>query len=310
MDNSKKSSFIKTFIIAFIVIMIIATPLSTKVIGVLELIPGSIVLAEEVDFKILIPSDSQFFDAFTNTNRINILVLGVDNHNLTDTIMLASFDIDNKFIDIISIPRDTYYKGTATNKINAAYKGNPVNTALAVSKVLMHIPINYYISLDYQGVANIVDEIGGVPMDIQFHMKYDDPKCKPPLHIDIKPGPQVLDGKTSVEFLRFRQANKGSGYKGYPDADFGRIKAQQEFVKSAIKQSLGLNFRNAITAAFDNVESDVSIKTALYLATKAIGVDSENIRTYRLPLKSTNMQPDESGIADLLTEIYSLGVSD
>ena len=305
--------FLKTFLPALLIVMVIATPVFTKVGEVLELTPGDQdgpVLEDEINFTELIPTDSPFFDAFTNTNRVNILALGTDRNNLTDTIILVSFDVDNKLLDLISIPRDTYYyRGPgyidkAHHKINAAYRGNPVNTAKAVSEILMNIPINKYVLVSYDSVAVIVDEIGGVPMDIPFHMKYDDPRDTPPLHVDIKPGEQVLDGKTSVGFLRFRKGN--SGYRGYPDADLGRIKAQQEFLKSAAKESMGLNLFNIAKVAYKNVQSDMTLRETLYLATKVVGMDAESIRAYQIPVGGEDTRPDMQGIAEMLTEIYSI----
>ena len=312
-NSNEMLSFLKTFIATFLIIMVVGTPLFAKVGEVLDMTPGdenAPVLEEHVDFATLIPTDSPFFDAFMNTNRINILAIGVDHHNLTDTIILASFDIDNKYIDLISIPRDTYYyRGPgyldpAHHKINAVYRRNPVNTAKAVSEILWNIPINYYVELSYEGVARIVDSIGGVPMDIPFHMRYDDPKDTPPLRIDIKPGPQVLDGETSVKFLRFRRGNEG--YRGYPDADLGRIKAQQTFLKSAARQSLSFNLPDIARTAFESVNSDMTLRVALHLATRAIGIDPEDIRTYQIPVRGHDIRPDRQGIADMLTEIYSM----
>ncbi|MCL1809741.1 MAG: LCP family protein [Clostridiales bacterium] len=199
-SKSKAIMFGRTFLSVFLTVTIVLVPvfaMTGKVAEILDNTPGedgSPVLEEEVDFTELIPADSPLFDAFTNTNRINILAIGADRNNLTDTIMLVSFDVDNKFIDIISVPRDTYYyrgpgyADKAHHKINAAYRGDPVNTAKAVSEILMNIPINKYVLVSYEGVAAIVDEIGGVPMDIPFHMKYDDQWDRPPLHVDIKPG--------------------------------------------------------------------------------------------------------------------------
>jgi anionic cell wall polymer biosynthesis LytR-Cps2A-Psr (LCP) family protein len=141
-------------------------------------------------------------------------------------------------------------------------------------------------------------------MDIPFHMRYRDPLDTPPLFVDIEPGYQVLDGKKSVEFLRFRRGSPG--YRGYPDGDLGRIKAQQEFVKSAAKKSLSLDLPKIVQLAFENIQSDISIKAALYLGSKAIGIESENIRTYQIPVKGADIHPDKQGIADMLTEIYSM----
>jgi len=314
--NNEMSAFIKTFAIAFAAVLIIVTPAVAFMGKVLDATPGDDdgpVLAEEVKFGELIHPDSPFFDAFTNTKRVNILAMGVERNNLTDTIILASFDIENKFLDIISIPRDTYYyagpgyNDKAHHKINAQYRGNPINSAVAVSEILMNMPINYYALLSYEGVEKIIDEIGGVPMNVPFHMRYSDPYDKPPLYIDIPKGEQVLNGSQGVKLLRFRQANEDSGFQGYPDADLGRIKTQQEFIKNAIKKSLGLNLPNIVKVAFDNIESDVSIGTALNLASKIIGIEPENVRTYQIPLKGSDYRPDMQGIADMLTEIYSMG---
>jgi len=315
-ENNWRHTFIRTFLTAFLIVMVVATPLFAKMIEVLDMNPGGsdvLALEETIDFETLIDSDSPFFDAFTNANKVNIMLLGYNEfEGLTDTIMLVCYDLDYKQLDVISIPRDTYYYrgkgyiGDAHHKINAVYRKNAINTAVAVSEILMNIPINYYAVLNYTGTAAIVDSMDGVPMDITFHMKYDDPRDKPPLHIDIKPGYQVLDGKTSVEFLRFRKANKG--YRGYPDADLGRIKAQQDFIKSALRQCLSFDLPKIARTAFDNVDSDISLRAALYLASKAVGMSGEDIRTYTMPYSKVEyyVHPDKEGIAEMLTEIYSL----
>ena len=307
-DRKEMRIFVKTFAIALIVVMVVSTPLFARVGGILDLTPGdpdAPVLEATIDFAELIPTDSPFFDAFINTNRVNILVLGVDNHNLTDTIKLVSFDVDNRFLDVISIPRDTYFfRGSgfidrAHHKINAVWRGNSVNTAVAVSQILMNIPINYYVEVTYEGVENIINEIGGVPMHIERRMFYRDPFDSPPLVIDIPAGYQVLDGATSVHFLR---------YRGYADADLGRIRAQKDFLLSAARQSLSLNLPRIAESAFENVNSDMPLRTILFLATRAVGMDIENIRMHTMPIRNVDffVHPDVEGIIELLTEIYSL----
>lgn len=304
-------TFVKTFLAAFLIITIILTPAfaaMNKVSEVLESNPGgeeAPVLEEELDY--LISPDNPFYDAFTAAKRVNILLLGADHNNLTDTIMLASFDMEIKHLDLISVPRDTYYyrgpgyNDPAHHKINAVYRKNPVNTAKAVSEILMDIPINYYAVVSYDGVTEIINSMGGVPMNIPKAMKYSDPLDTPPLHIDIPAGEQILDGEHSVQFLRYRS--------GYPDADLGRIKAQQEFMKNAFKRCLSFDLPKIATTAYENIQSDMKLKTVLYLASKAIGITSEDITTYMMPNKYEGLyvRPDVTGIVDMLTEIYSLG---
>ena len=97
----------------------------------------------------LVPGSSEFMATYPDSKRINVLLLGT-NEDMTDTIMLASFDTENKLVDVISIPRDSYYErpdypGPAHQKINAIYKDEgPEGTARAVSKTLGGMPIHYY----------------------------------------------------------------------------------------------------------------------------------------------------------------------
>ena len=299
-------AFFKTFLVVFLITLVLATPLMAAMNRVLDVNPGGDdvpVLEDELD--VLIDPESPFFDAFSNSKRVNILALGVnENEGLTDTIMLVSFDTENKLLDLIWIPRDTYYyrgagySDRAHHKINAVYRKNPVNTAKAVSEILMDIPINYYVVLSYEGVANIVDSMKGVPMDIPFDMIYDDPLDTPPLHINLKKGEQVLNGAQAVQFLRYRA--------GYPDADLGRIKAQQQFMKNAFKQCLSLDLPKIVTTAFDEIKSDITLKVALALASKAIGITGEDIRIHTMPIRTVDyyVRPDVEGIMAMLTEIH------
>ncbi len=311
--NVKKSplqSFLRTFLVAFIVFVLLCTPglaIFGKVADTNLLGGGDDNPSLRENLPAIVDEDSPFFEAFKDKNRVNILLLGV-NANLTDTIMLASFDTDAKHVDLISIPRDTYYhregyNSEGENKINAAYRRDPVNTAKAVSEVLLGMPINYYAVIDYDGVENIVDAMGGVPMDIEFNMKYTDPYDKPPLVINIPKGQQVLDGKHAVQFLRYRH--------GYLEGDIGRVKAQQKFMKSAFKQCLSFKLPKIAKTVFDNVESDITIGETLKLAGAASGISGDSIETYMLP--STPLPdppyyviPDSQGIAKMINQIYSI----
>lgn len=309
--KSPFQSFLRTFLIAFIVFVLLCTPglaIFGKVADKNLLGGGDDNPALREQLPVIVNEESPFFEAFTDKNRVNILLLGV-NDNLTDTIMLASFDTDAKHVDLISIPRDTYfhregYNSEGENKINAAYRDNPVNTAKAVSEILLGMPINYYAVIDYDGVENIVNAMGGVPMNIQKGgMHYKDPYDTPPLVINIPEGQQVLDGEHAVQFLRYR--------KGYLEGDIGRVKAHQEFMKSAFRQCLSFKLPKIAKTVYNNVESDITIKETLSIATAATGISGEGIETYLLP--STPLPdppyyviPDAQGIAEMINQIYSI----
>ncbi len=307
--------FLKTFVTGFLIFTILLVPIQwgLSLVGNIRLFSGTEKLVEEM--PALVDQNSPFFEAFKDKNRVNILMLGI-NDGMTDTIMLGSYDLDAKHVDIISIPRDTYYareeaNSAAAMKINAIYSvDKAVGTAAAVSDVLMGMPINYYVIVDYAVVKKVVDSMGGVPMDITFHMRYNDPYDDPPLKIDIPEGYQVLNGDKSVEFLRFR---KGSGgYAGYPEGDIGRVKAQQVFVKSAFRQALGFSLPKVVKTTLDNVDSDLPLGMATKLAANAVGLDGEDIQTVMIPGESGTKNglsywwPDEDGIEEMLTQIYNI----
>lgn len=322
MKNKKQTSngkiFLRTFFIAFVILTVGGlgvTSLIGKVADIKPFDPGkeyTPVLEDELKLESLVDENSPFFQSFKDSKRANVLLLGV-NGGLTDTIMLVSFDMDNKKVDVISVPRDTYYErkgseGLAEKKLNAAYKGNPVNTAKAVSKLLCGMPINYYAVIEYDGVKKIVNSMGGVPMNIpdinhKGGMYYTDPYDKPPLKIALKAGQQTLDGEHAVQFLRFRH--------GYAEGDLGRVKAQQEFIKSAFKQCIGLNLPSVAKTVFQNVDSDITLGTALGLATKAMGISESDIKTYTLPNNPDPeppyyVYPDKKKTEDMIREIYSV----
>ena len=311
--NTMKT-FIKTFVIGFLLFTLILTPTNYALdkIGGVRIFSGTENLMKDMPY--LVDENSPFFEAFKDKNRVNVLLIGV-NGGMTDTLMLGSYDLDSQHVDIISIPRDTYYpregiNNPASKKINAIYNsGKAVGTAMAVSDVLMGMPINYYAVVKYDGVRKIINSMGGVPMNITFHMRYNDPYDKPPLKIDITEGYQILDGNKAVEFLRFR---KGSGgYPGYPEGDIGRVKAQQEFVKCAFRQAIGFSLPKVTTTVLNNVDSDISLGMATKIATKAGGLKGEDLNTYMVPGKSGTKNdasywfPDEAGIKEMLTQIYN-----
>lgn len=281
---SKKKTFAKYFFITFSIVLAIGVGSLAFVSSMLD---KQVFSKQETPSKgtsigMLIPAEGMFTTdpEFTDSERINILLLGTTKEQLSDTIMLASYDPKSQDFDIISVPRDTYHEregftDTATKKINAAYWGDPVNSAQAVHEVLQGIPINYYAVIDYEGVANIVDAIGGVEVEVPFDMNYEKHSEDPPLLIHLKAGKQTLNGEDAVGYLRYRS--------GYGDGDYGRINTQQDFVKRAIKQSIGLNLPSVAKAAIDNVNSDLSLRTIVSLATKATDMSEDSVETHVLP---------------------------
>lgn len=235
--------------------------------------PGFNDIIDNPDNADLIPPESD------NEKVINTLVMGVDDAR-SDTMIVVRYNKETHQISMISIPRDTRVNipGYGYTKINAAV-GKKEGSALAMKTVsnFLDIPIHHYIKVDFKGVIKIVDIMGGIKINVPINMIYDDPAQN--LHINIKKGTQVLDGKNALHFLRFRS--------GYADQDLGRIKAQQEFAKAFVKKLTSpaniLKAGSLVNTIIENTKTNLQQEDiALYV--KDIGqIDIDQIKMYTVP---------------------------
>jgi len=256
-----------------------------------------------------------------DSKRVNFILLGVAN-GLTDTMMFVSFDPVTMNLDMVSIPRDTYYPrvgydGLGQKKINAAYSDHGAEGVKnVISDLFYDIPVHYYMTISYQGAASVVDAIGGVPIHISQRMYYEDPYDSPPLVIDFSAGDHVLNGRDAVKFLRYRQPAPGSGAMSR-NGDLGRIEAQQQFMKNALKKAMSIgNLPTLATSVFRFVRTDIELQEVLRLANVARNLNTdENLTTYSLPGEARNQGGlsyvfhDSMETRNLLINIYSNGES-
>lgn len=195
----------------------------------------------------------------------------------TDSMMVVVFDTKYHRADVINIPRDTLVdcdrKG-AGRKINAAYASGIDEMLDEVSTVIGFRPDKYVIA-NFDGIADIVDVIGGVDYDIPFDMSYHD--TAQDLSIEFEKGYQHLDGEEVVEFLRWRHNDDGTGYD---DGDIGRVSKLQDFlvtVGGAVLSPANILKIPAIASAvFDNVDTDLTASQILWLGMQGMKMDMKN----------------------------------
>lgn len=164
--------------------------------------------------------------------NVTCLFMGV-NGALTDFIMLGQYNPNTREISLLSIPRDTKVEGTIDGKINSAYSGKYPERSIQKVKDVTGIEAEYYVIFKTQVLRQIVDEIGGVTVDVPINMNYDDPAQN--LYIHLKKGTQTLTGSQAEQFVRFRKNNDGSGYR---NGDVDRVATQQQFIKATISRVL------------------------------------------------------------------------
>lgn len=218
------------------------------------------------------------------SGKINVLLLGVDMAGLrTDTIIVASYDLDENKINMLSVPRDTrMYIGSRYQKINAAHalsqKGGikgPQGSIEAVTR-LTGIPINYYIEFNFSTFRDVVDALGGVDFYVPRDMNYEDPVQD--LYIHLKEGQQHLDGDKAEQLVRFRR---------YPEGDIARVRMQQSFLQAVAEQKLNTSIIEKIPDLYKTFKEDIKTNFTLVDIMKYLPnvkeLSSDSITMFQLP---------------------------
>lgn len=221
--------------------------------------------------------------------KMYCLILG-KSQNLTDTIMLASYDPKTQEAALLSIPRDTFIgtsksRATAWDKINAVYQTG-VENVLEDVRDLTGIDVKYYVMVDTEALKVLVDEIGGVRFNVPIDMKYDDRRQG--LHINLKAGEQLLDGDKAEQVVRFRHNNNGTTYpQSYGTEDIGRMKTQRAFLTALAKQTLKPSNVTKIPEFLDiakkYVKTNLDVELVKDYVPYAVNFDVETLKTDKLP---------------------------
>ena len=192
------------------------------------------------------PSDIFFMFAGNVTKdemyRTNILLVGTgggdhDAPDLTDSMIVASYNHNTKIGSMLSIPRDLYVKipGYGSNRINKIYEnlkpeyGNEkaLEILCDTAEKVAGIDIHYYLKVDFASFKNTVDILDGVDIDVKksiYDESYpDDNNGFEVFQIDT--GLQHMDGEMALKYARSRHST----------SDFDRAQRQQQIIV-AIKE--------------------------------------------------------------------------
>ncbi len=188
-------------------------------------------------FFVAVASKLALFEVFLSLSpttplfqKSNILVLGIDSTygHRSDTIMVLHVNPEMKSASLISIPRDTLavLPGRGLDKINHAYAYGGVDLTQKTVEGLLNIKISHYMVVDLSGIISIIDDLGGITIDVEKRMYYAD--YAGGLYIDLYPGTQKLTGRQVMGYLRYRSDG----------GDLTRISRQQRFLNALSKEML------------------------------------------------------------------------
>jgi len=170
-----------------------------------------------------------------------VLITGVDTREwegqegpgLTDVIIVAVLDTQNKTAGILSIPRDTWVEvpGFGHRKVNQVfplgegygYRGGGPKLLMETVAALLETEVSYYVQVDFQAFVTLVDAVEGVKVDAKERLVVNpDPSTDGNMK-RIEPGLQVLPGDLALGYIRTRSTGEG---------DFGRAERQQQVLVS------------------------------------------------------------------------------
>ena len=223
-------------------------------------------------------------DLIKAKDKTTILIMGVDirkdDVGRSDTMMIATVNPKSDTASLLSVPRDTRVRisGYGYDKINAAfaYGGEPL--AERTVENFLGINIDHYIVIDTSSFVKIIDAIGGIDIDVEKRMKYEDPwDDNGGLVIDIYPGLQHMDGKKAVTYVRYRDS----------EGDIGRIKRQQQFMAACMEKIMSPSFIPRIPAVlhevFEAVNTDMTTRQLLELAGSLKDAQENGLATDMVP---------------------------
>lgn len=202
----------------------------------------------------------------------------------TDTMVLARItppkgNNSKARVGAISIPRDSKVYLTDSGrigKINGAFAFGGAERAVNVVERTTGVPVDHYMVINLQGVADVINAIGGVDLTIDKAMNYHDNSGK--LHINFEPGTHHLNGEDAVRYLRFRHDNLG---------DIGRIRRQQALMAAVAKQLKNpwtlARLPGIIDALQRNMQTDIPVNRLLQLGWMGKSLSPHQLSVATLP---------------------------
>lgn len=295
--------------ISVILLMVIALYMVTRTTANSEG-PKYVTLEPE---KLEIPVEVQ--ENETMKGYMNIALFGVDAMNddelykgsRSDSIMIASINMDTGDIKLVSVYRDTYLNlgNDSYRKCNAAYSYGGAEQAVKMLNMNLDMDIENFVTVGYKGLREVIDGLGGVYIDVdETELKhinnYQISIVEKVLKCDYTPvtetGYQLLDGLQAAAYCRIRYGG-GDDFKRA-----GRqrevLKAIEEQAKKADLATLTKVFNSAIDDIYTSLDSkdilDLLANISDYRIVDENGFPQENMRyTCNIGAKGSSVVPTD-----------------
>jgi LCP family protein required for cell wall assembly len=258
--------------------------------------------------------------AVTNGAPYNVLIVGSDSRagdtgsasrafgsasqvggQRSDTIKILHVDPASGTARLLSIPRDTYValsdlpsgSDLATdNKINTAFNDGPVPLVQTIENTF-GIPIAHFVIMDFNGVIDLVNSVGGIKLDFNYPVRDRTPEGNNNSGLNIpQAGCQTLNGNMALALARSRyyQYEKRPGYWTYdPSSDLGRIQRQNTIIEAVINKAKSSYNPLTINAFLGSIVHDITKDNGMSsdmmfaLAQRYHAFSGSSLQTFTLP---------------------------
>lgn len=200
----------------------------------------------------------------------NIALFGVDARDgelgkgtRSDSIIIASINLDTQEIKLISVFRDTYLNlgNDSYNKCNAAYANGGPEQAISMLNMNLDLNITDYVTIGFGGLIDSVDALGGIEMEVTeaeiSHLNNYQLSMSKELGVDYIPiehsGKQLLNGMQATAYCRIRYT-KGD--------DFRRAERQRDVLTAMMDKAKGASVNsltNMVNAILPEVQTSLSV---------------------------------------------------
>lgn len=306
-DSKKPVNKVKLIIFTFLILLIASLP-SFLIASSLAKTLAEVGVKEP--FKLL----SNFINPSQNEitsedGKVGILLLGKggvghEAPDLTDTIIFASLDLNQKKLNLVSLPRDIWVPAIRAKLNSAYYWGNQkeerggIKLVKSLTEDIVGQPIHYALVLDFSGFEGMIDAVGGI--DVNVERDFTDKKfpisgkendlcngdkefkCRYET-ITFQKGLTHMDGALALKFARSRNAEGDEG------TDLARA-ARQEKVILALKEKIlspqvlisPFKLLSLYKVVVKNLETDLSVYDQATLAREVLE-SRKNIQSQVLP---------------------------
>ena len=290
MNKNKKRSSLRNRII-ILAISIVFIIIAGVGVGYYSYVKSKIYIEPaEIEVKTVENKNKEEVDYKEVEGITNVLLVGTDARDLkesarADSIIIATLDNNNKEIRLTSLFRDTlvHIEGYGPYKLNAAMAFGGIDLLKDTIQETYDINIDKYIIINFWGFESIIDQMGGLEIDVKDYQldelnKYIGESTGGNDCPVTESGLQLLNGKQALSYARIR--------KGVGD-EFERTERQREVlfkVAEKLRETKPTKYLGIMNSMLDYINTNIDLLDALNMAYTIYKFPSLDTKQIHIPV--------------------------